>query len=86
MKEVEVGTVMHFFDKAGVAAITMSGGKLAVGDTLHIKGHTTDVTVTVESMQVDHKPVDKASKGDDVGVKIDEKVREHDTVFKVVED
>ncbi len=85
MSETEVGVVEHFFDKIGVAAITITKGKLVVGDTIHITGSTTDVTVTIESMQMEHDQVAKAKKGDGVGIKTGEKVREHDKIFKVTE-
>ena len=85
MTEELVGVISHYFDKIGVAAINMTGGDLSVGDTIHIKGHTTDITTTVESMQIEHEKVNKAGKGDAVGIRIDEKVREHDQVFRVTE-
>ncbi len=82
--EKEIGVIEHYFDKINVAAISLTG-KLVVGDTIHIKGHTTDVTTTIESMQIEHDSVKKAGKGDDVGIEVGEKVRDHDKVFKVVE-
>ena len=85
MAETEIGKVAHYFDKIGVAAIEMSKGKLAVGDTIRIKGQTSDITLTVESMQIEHETVDKVKKGDSVGIAVPEKVREHDTVFKVTD-
>jgi putative protease len=85
MSEVQIGTVEHYFDHIGVAAIEISDGELCVGDTIHIKGHTTDLTTAVSSMQIEHAQVEKAGKGDAVGIKVDEKVRQHDTVFKVTE-
>ena len=84
MPEQEIGTVEHFFDHIGVVAITLTGG-LTVGDTIHIKGHTTDVTTTVDSMQIEHESVKKAGKGDAVGIRIVDKARQHDKVFKVTE-
>ena len=85
MPEVQVGVVKHFFDKISVAAIEMTDGELAVGDTIHFKGHTSDFTTTVDSMQIEHDQVKKVSKGDMVGIKVAERVREHDAVFKVTE-
>ena len=85
MTETQVGVVEHYFDKIGVAAIKLTEGELSVGDTIHIQGHTTDLTCTVESMQIEHDSVDKAKKGDAVGMKIGEKVREHDRVSRVTE-
>lgn len=83
MAETMVGVVTHCFDKIGVVAITLTDGGLNVGDTIRIKGNTTDVTVVVPGMQIDHKSVDKASKGDGVGIKIGAKAHEHDKVYVV---
>jgi putative protease len=84
MTEQEIGVVKHYFDRVGVAAIEITDGTLSAGDTVHIKGHTTDVTVTVGTMQIEHATVQTAKKGDAVGIKIDGKAREHDKVFKVI--
>jgi putative protease len=59
---------------------------VAVGDTLHFLGHTTDAESTVNSMQIEHTAVTEAKKGDSVGVKVPEKVREGDKVYKIVAD
>jgi putative protease len=85
MEEKKVGEIIKFFGKINVAAIRLSEGSLKVGDTLHIVGHTTDLTETVESMQIENKNVQEAGPGADIGIKVKERVREHDTVFKVVE-
>jgi len=84
MEEMEIAVVTHYFGHIGVAAITITAGELAVGDTIHFKGHTSDFTTVVESMQVEHASVAKAKKGDAVGLKVPQHVREHDQVFKVV--
>ena len=84
MAEEEIGAIMHYFDKAGVAAFKIEKGELNVGDTVHIVGHTSDITTTIESMQIEHDKVEKAGVGDAVGIKVPGKVREHDRVFKVV--
>jgi len=84
MAETEIGSVMHYFTKAEVAAIDLKKG-LAVGDTIHIKGATTDFTQKVDSMQIEHKNVEKAKAGQSIGIKVKEQVREHDKVFKVKE-
>lgn len=85
MKEVEVGKATHYFSHLGVAAIELSGS-LKVGDKVHIKGHTTDFVQLVESMQIEHQPVNEAKTGDSIGLKVKEKVREGDTVYKVEEE
>jgi len=83
MPEIEIGYITHYFGHIGVAAIQMTNGELAVGDTVHIKGHTSDFTTQLESMQVEHKNVTLAKKGDRIGIKVPQHAREHDKVFKV---
>ncbi|MCX5799510.1 MAG: hypothetical protein NTU90_08135 [Proteobacteria bacterium] len=83
MEEIAIGKIVGYFSKIGVAAIKMTGGTLKVGDTIKIKGHTTDIEQVVESMQVEHENVEKVEAGMDVGIKVIEKVKEHDTVYLV---
>ena len=85
MTEIELGKITHYFSKPGVAAFTIENGELRVGDRIHIKGHTTDFEQVVDSMQIEHQNVQKAGKGESVGVKVKEKVREYDTVFKLID-
>ncbi len=80
MGEKEIGEVSTYFSHVGVAAIKLSG-KLNVGDTIHVAGHTTDFEQKVESMQINNKEVSQAREGDHVGIKVEEKVRPHDKVF-----
>ena len=68
-----------------VAGIKITKGTLKVGDTIHIKGHTSDFTCKVESMQVEHGTIEKAKKGDDIGIKVPEHARDHDKVYLVTE-
>lgn len=84
MAELEIGVVTHYFGHIGVAAIQLTQGDLAVGDTVHIKGHTSDFTTTIESMQIEHDSVPQAKKGEGIGIKVPEHAREHDKVYKVV--
>lgn len=84
MGEVQVGRVARYFAKVGVAAIQIEGGGLRVGDTIHIRGKTTDFSQRVESMEVEHQPVQAAVAGQLVGIKIRERAREHDLVYKEV--
>lgn len=77
-----MGMIEHFYDGISVAALTLSG-TLKFGDKIHIKGATTDFTQTVQSMQIEHKPVKNAGKGDAIGIKVKDKVREHDVVYVV---
>lgn len=81
-KEEEIGRVTHYFGHVEAAVIELSG-PLKAGDTIHIKGHTTDLTEVIDSMQVEHKPITEAKKGDVIGIKVKERVRPHDTVYKV---
>jgi hypothetical protein len=83
MPEKEIGYVTHYFGHLSVAVIKLSKGDLSVGETIHVKGHTSDLIQAIDSMQVDHKPVQKAKPKDDFAIKIKDKVREGDTVFKV---
>jgi len=85
MEEKKVGEIIKFFGKISVAAIRLSEGSLKVGDSIHIVGHTTDVTQAIDSMQIENKNVQEAGPGADIGIKVQGKVREHDTVYKVVE-
>ena len=85
MEEKKIGDVIKFFGKIGVAAIRLSEGSLKVGDKIHIVGHTTDVSQTVDSMQVENQSVQEAGPGADIGIKVKDRVREHDTVHKVME-
>ena len=78
--EKKIGEVTHYFGHIPAGIIKVSG-KLSKGDTIHVKGATTDFTQEVTSMQVDHKDIDSAKKGDEVGIKTDERVREGDEVF-----
>ncbi len=84
--EEEIGKITHFFSKINVGVLDLTNGNLRIGDTIHIKGHTTDFYQKVESMQVEHAPVDSANKGIQVGLKVESSVREGDQVFKVSED
>jgi len=83
--EKQVGRVTHFFGKAGVAAVELED-ELKVGDTIHFKGHTSDWTQKVESMQIEHDMVNKAGPGDVIGIKSEGHAREHDVVYKVMEE
>jgi len=85
MEEKKVGEIIKFFGKIGVAAIRLSEGSLKVGDKIHIVGHTTDITQTVDSMQIENQNVQEAGPGADIGIKVKDRAREHDVVYKVVE-
>ena len=82
MPEVEVGIVSDFFSHPVVAGIELTA-KLKVGDRIHISGHTTDMEITVDSMQVNNINVTEAKSGDAIGIKVSDRVRRGDTVYKV---
>ncbi len=84
VEKKRIGEVFSYFSKIGVAAIRLTDGELNVGDVISVEGHTTNFTQEVGSMQMDHGPVEHASKGDEVGIKVKEKSREQDAVYKVI--
>ena len=86
MAEQLIGVVTHYFGKIKVAALELTAGELSVGDTIHIKGHTSDFTQPVDSLQIEHATVDAAKKGDAVAIKVVDHAREHDQVFRVTPD
>ncbi len=85
MPEEQVGVIVKFFAKPSVAALEVTGGTIKKGDLLHYKGHTTDFTEEVASMEIDNQPVEEAKAGDLVGLKVSQRVRPNDKVYKVVE-
>ncbi len=82
MKEKAVGKVSDFFAHVVVAGVDMTGS-LKVGDKIHIKGHTTDIEMDLTSMQIENKDVKAAKKGQSVGIKVPERVRPGDIIYKV---
>jgi putative protease len=76
-----IGRVTHYFGHLSVAAIALTE-PVAVGDRIHIRGHTTDLVQAVESMEVDHQRVERAAPGDDVALAVADHVREHDLIFR----
>lgn len=85
MERVKVGEVFHYFGKIGVAAIRLTDGDLAVGDTIQVQGPSTNLTQVVEALQIEHASVPRATKGQEVGVKISDRAREKDLVYKVTQ-
>ena len=82
MPEKEVGKVNDFFAHPVVAGVELTSA-LKVGDTIHIKGHTTDIEMVLDSMQIDNVNVEKAGKGKSVGIKVPERVRPGDVIYVV---
>lgn len=81
MAEEKIGKVTHYFDQIGVAVIALEK-PLAKGDSIHIKGKKSDLTQSVDSMQIEHAPVDSVEPGQDFGIKVDSAVEVGDEVFK----
>jgi translation elongation factor EF-1alpha len=86
MAELEIGHVTHYFGKIGVVAIAITKESLKVGDTVHIKGHTSEIQQHIDSMQIDGKPVEEALPGQTVGIKVTGHARPNDAVYKVTPD
>ena len=84
MPEKEIGKIAHYFNKIGVAAIELTCD-LEFGDTIHVKGHTSDWTQNVDSMQIEHASVEKAGPGESVGIGVEGHAHQHDVVYKVTE-
>jgi putative protease len=83
--EEKIGYVSNFFGKISVAAVEITDGTVSVGETLHFKGHSTDFTSKVVSMEIEHEPVTEAKQGDSIGLKVSEKVRKKAKVYKIIE-
>ncbi len=81
--EERIGSVLRFFDKNSVAAVKLDYGDLAIGDTIHIKGPVTDITQKIDAMEFDHKPVEKALRGQFTGIKLSQPAKPFDLVYKV---
>ncbi len=84
--EEEIGRITHYFAKVNVGILEMTKGELRIGDTIHVKGHTTDFYQKIKSMQVDHNSVESVKSGDLIGLEVENPVREKDLVFKVSEE
>ena len=81
--EEALGTVTHYYSHLGVVVVQLNKGRLKTGDTIHVKGHSTDFTQKVESMEYEHQHVDQAGAGQSVGLKVVDHAREHDIVYLV---
>ena len=81
--EERIGSVIKFFEKNSVAAVKIEFGDLSVGDTIHIKGNDTDFTQKVDDMEFDHKPAEKAARGQFIGVKLTHPAKPFDLVYKI---
>lgn len=84
MADFKIGRIVHYYDKIGVAVLELTDG-LAVGDTIRISGHGKEFTQAVNSMQVEHENIQEAKKGQAIGLKVEQEVKEGDEVFKVTD-
>jgi len=81
--EERLGRVTHYYSHLSVAVVQMESGTLRVGDTIHIKGHTSDFRQRVDSMQIEHASIAEVRAGQEFGLRVNEHAREHDAVYKV---
>lgn len=81
--EEAIGVITHYYSHLGVAVAQLNKGALKTGDTIHVKGHTTDFTQTVDSMEYEHQHIDQAGAGQNIGLKVIDHAREHDIVYRV---
>jgi translation elongation factor EF-1alpha len=84
MEEKKIGEITHYFGNISVGIIKLDSS-LKVGDTIHIRGAHDDITQSVDSMQIEHDPVESADKGDEVGIKVIDKVHPNDEVYMVID-
>ena len=82
MSDLRIGKVIHYFDRISVAVLELTE-MIRVGDTIHFHGHSTDFKQAVDSLQLDHQNVTEAKPGQDVALKVSQKVHQHDAVLKV---
>ncbi len=85
MEKEKIGKVFTYFSKAGVAGIKLTDGSLSVGDTISIEGATTNFEQKLDSMQIDNDTVESAGPGQSVGIRVKDRVRPNDVVYKIVE-
>ena len=78
-----IGEITHFFPHVKAAVIKLQKEGLSVGDVIYVKGHTTNFEQKIKSMQNNHAPIEKASKGQEIGIKVTAKVRHGDKVYKI---
>ena len=83
MNEIKIGTVTHYYNHLHVAGVAITDGELHKGDSIHVKGNTSDFEQKVESMEIDNEAVEVAKPGDQIGPVVIEYTREHDTIYKV---
>ena len=80
---LRIGTVKHYYEHANACVVALEAGSLAVGDTIHVRGHTTDYYQRVARLERNHVPVQSAHPGEEIGLQVDQRVRENDGVYKL---
>jgi len=85
MEEKKIGEITHYFDNISVGIIKLTDGSIGIGDKIHIKGATTDFEQEIESLQIEHDDVEGAETGEEVGTKVEKRVRGGDEVYKIIE-
>jgi len=83
MQEKEIGKITHYYDHLSVGIVQLTD-TLKIGESIHIKGHSSDFTQSIDSLQIEHASVTEAKSGDSVGIKVAQKVHPGDKVFKVI--
>jgi hypothetical protein len=83
VNEEALGVITHYYSHLGVAVVQLNKGTLRSGSKIHVKGHSTDLTQKIESMEYEHQHVNEASAGQSIGLKVNDHVREHDIVYLV---
>jgi len=81
--EERIGSVIKFFDKTSVAAVKLDFGDIATGDSIHVKGNNTDFSQKIDDLEFDHRPVQKAIRGQFIGIKLSQPAKPFDLVYKV---
>lgn len=81
-EEIQVGKVIHYFPKIGVAIVEVTEASIKIGDAIHFKGAATDFWQRADSMQIDYEKIELADKGQKAGLKVDRNVRQNDLVYK----
>ncbi len=77
--------ITHYYEHAGACVVKLDSGVLRVGDTIHVRGHTTDFYQRIDRIERDHASIDSARSGDEVGVQVSQRVRAHDVVYRLSE-
>jgi putative protease len=80
---LRIGVVTHYYENAGACVVSLDAGALSVGDTIHVRGHTTDYYQRIDRLERDHASIDSARIGEEVGVQVSQRVRAHDAVYRL---